>query len=160
MTYLGAFAIILAVFMAWRCYSLYLGDELSHTRVLLRALRSYRERMKCYLESPSEWARGYDDELLEASGFLGALKGGESLLAAYKSTKDGLYITGACDEIIEGCFERLGDGYLDTELEVMESAIGGVECEEKRLSEDISRRKRVAGALLGALAVGVVILII
>lgn len=160
MTYIGAFAVILSVFMAWRCYCSYLFDELSHTRVFLRALRSCRERMKCYLAPPSEWARDYDDELLRTSGFLGAVEDGEGLLAAYRSSKDKWCITDECDGVLDGCFSRLGEGYLDTELEVVESAIEGMEREERRLSEDISRRKRVAGALLGALAVGVVILII
>ena len=158
MTYIGAAAVLLAVFMAWRCYCDFLFDELSHTRAFLRALQNYRERMKCYLESPSGWASGYDDALLSSSGFLDMVSGGESFSGAYLKTRELWCVSPCVDEILDGCFSRLGEGYLETELEVIESAISDIEREEKRLAEDISRRKRVAGALLGAFAVGVVIL--
>ena len=160
MIYLGAFAVISGVFLLWRAYCSYLSAELSDTRAFLRALSDYRERMKCYLEPPSAWAASYADDRLESTGFLPRLVNGEELTSAYLESRAAYYLSERADGVLTSCFSRLGEGYLDTELEIIESSIASLAEEERQMSEEIKARERAAGALLGAFAVGIVILII
>lgn len=160
MTYIGVVAIIIGAFMIWREYSLFLEKELSACRAFLRAISDYRDKVKCYLDSPRGWALGYRDELLEECGFLQYLRDGEDMDEAYRSVKDSLCLSEAADEIIGSCFSRLGEGYLDTELEAIEIAIKKLEKEESVAADEVTRKRRAVGAALGAFASGTVILII
>ena len=122
MIYFGAFWVVAGAFALWRAYCSYLGAELLDTRAFLRALSDYRERVRCYLEPPSVWAAGYSDDRLESSGFLSRISGGEELFAAYRESREAYYLPDRVDEVLTSCFSRLGDGCLETELEVIESA--------------------------------------
>ena len=160
MTYIGAVAVIFSAFMAWSAYAAFLREESESVRVFLRALEDYREKMKCYLEPPSAWAGKYTDERLSSSGFLPSVEKGESMLTAYHRARGNFYLGERADGIIEECFSKMGEGYIDTELEVIELAIAELAKEDKEGTLDLPRRQRVAGALLGACAVGIVILVI
>lgn len=160
MVYIGAFAVMLAAFLIWREYSEYLECELYWCREFLGAIKDLREKMKCYLDSPSEWASGYDSEGLFKCGFLDELVSSADVLGAYKSTRKEVCLSEQADEILENCFERLGEGYIDIELETIENAIARLDEEEKNESFELTRRRRVAGAFIGACAAGIVILVI
>ena len=160
MVYLGAFAVIIAAFMVWREYVGYLEGELYWCREMLSALRDLREKMKCYLTSPSDWAIGYYSEGLLECGFLKRLSSKEDILCAYRSSRSDMCISDKADEILTACFSRLGEGYLDTELESLELAIGKLGEEEARATSESLRRRKVAGAFLGACASGIVIMVI
>ena len=160
MLYFGAIAVILGVYMIWREYATYLDRELLSCRVFLRALTDYREKMKCYMEVPSSWAMGYSDVTLSACGFLDVLKAGADLPEAYGKAKEKLCITDEVDRILTSCFFRLGEGYLETELETLEIAITKLSHEEGTMAENLSKRRKATGAVLGACALGVVILVI
>ena len=71
-----------------------------------------------------------------------------------------MILTDTTEDALNSCFERLGDGYLDTELEVIEQALEKLSREEGRISEDLLKRRKAAGAVLGAFASGIIILII
>ena len=159
MLYIGGFLIVLSVLIVWRCYCAFLSAEIGSTRAFLRAMCDYREKMRCYLKSPKEWALDYSDADLPGS-FLTGLRDGESLIEAYRSARADCYLTACGDEALESCLSGLGDGYLDTELAVMDSLVARLGAEEKHLADEITKRKRIAGAMLGACAVGVVILVI
>ena len=160
MIYIGAFIVILAAFSAWRCYSSFLLEEIGYTRAFLSALSDYREKMKCYLKSPMDWASDYVKSDSTIVAFLGRVRDGEQFVAAYTDSKDGYYLPKRVDEVLESCFSGLGDGYLETELEVVESAIGELTAIERGMADEISKRQRASGALLGAFAVGLVILVL
>ena len=159
MVYIGALSVIIAGFMIWREYVVYLDRELYWCRELLFAIKDLREKMKCYLKSPCEWAREYENEALSRCGFLDKLRQGEDIFVAYKSSRD-VCLSDKAKDILEGCFEHLGEGYIDTELESIELAIAKLSEEEKYASAEIGRKQRVAGAFLGAFASGIVILVI
>ena len=160
MRYIGLCVIVFAVLLVWRGYCAYLAECSTYSLAFLRALRDYREKMKCYLVSPCEWANGFSDGALSDIGFLDRVKNGETLFVAYQAIRQGIFLPKRIDEALLSCFERLGEGYLDTELETLEGAIAEIEREEKALSEDVPRRQKAVGALLGACVVGGVILII
>lgn len=160
MLYFGAIAIIIGAYMIWREYASYLDGELLSCRAFLRALTDYREKMKCYMDVPSSWAEGYFDEYLTKCGFLDMVKSGVDFAEAYRLSRENISVTDSVDEILVSCFARLGEGYLDTELETVEIAIGKLMREDERLSENLLKRRKATGALLGACALGIVILII
>ena len=160
MLYFGAIAVILGVYMIWREYSAYLDRELLSCRAFLHALTDYREKMKCYMYVPSSWAEGYSDENLSACGFLDMLKSGVDLPEAYRKARESLCVTDEVDKILTSCFGRLGEGYLDTELETLEIAIGKLSRAEGLMAENLSKRRKATGAVLGACALGAVILVI
>lgn len=155
----GCFLIISAALLAWRSYRAYLIEELGFVRAFLGALEDYRRGVGCYLAPLSRWAESYADERLSAVGFLDGLREGDAG-AAYKAVRGRCYLPDKVDEILDCTFSRLGAGYLDGELAVLDDAIARLSSEEKRIAEELSKRKKVAGALLGAVAVGAVILVI
>ena len=155
----GCFLIISAALLAWRSYRAYLIEELDFVRAFLGALEDYRRGVGCYLEPLSRWAESYADERLSALGFLDGLREGDAG-AAYKAVRGRCYLPDKVDKMLDCTFSRLGAGYLDGELAVLDDAIARLSSEEKRIAEELSKRKKVAGALLGAVAIGAVILVI
>lgn len=160
MIYFGAVAVIFGAYMMWREYAVFLDKELLWCRTFLRALSDYREKIKCYMDTPSSWACGYNDRYLSECGFLGRLMDGDNFSDAYRGSCGKLILTDTTEDTLNSCFERLGDGYLDTELEVIEQALEKLSREEGRISEDLLKRRKAAGAVLGAFASGIIILII
>jgi hypothetical protein len=160
MIYIGAFIVIFAAFSVWRCYSSFLLEELDCTRAFLGALSDYREKMKCYLRSPVDWAKDYLQSASPIADFLGRVRDGELLITAYTDSREGYYLPKNADEVLKSCFSRLGEGYLETELEVIEGAVAELSQIEKGMADEIGKRQRASGALLGAFAVGLVILVL
>lgn len=160
MLYLGAFAVIFAAFMLWREYSRFLIVELSTVRAFIRALEDYREHMRCFLDSPRSWAMEYRDSTLEESGFLVKLREGCRADEAYISSCGVMYPGDAADGVLRVCFERLGSGYLDTELTALDSSLDRLIKLEGGMANECKKRTQAAGALLGACASGIVIMII
>ncbi|MBQ7343458.1 MAG: hypothetical protein IJW53_01695 [Clostridia bacterium] len=160
MSYIGALAVIFAAFLIWKEYVSYLDGELAGCRAFLSALKDYRERVRCYLISPSEWASTYNDDLLTECGFLASVLEGVDLPRAYSSARESLNLSEDVDEILKECFGRLGNGYLDTELAVLDLAISGLAEIESQSSPEVRNKRRAAGALLGACVSGIVIIII
>ena len=160
MLYLGTIAVILGVYMVWREYAAYLDRELLSCRAFLRALTDYREKMKCYMETPTAWATGYTDGDLDTCEFLDMLRAGADFPEAYSKARGKLCITEEVDMALTSCFDRLGEGYLETELETLEIAIGKLLREEGVMAENLSKKRKATGAMLGAFALGVVVLVI
>lgn len=160
MTYIGTLVVIIAVFMAWRGYCRYLCDELKDTRAFLRAVEDYRESMRCYLCTPADWARKYSDDRLAASGFLKKVADGADLLTTYRESRGSYCLSDKTDESLESCFCDFGGGDLTAELANLDTALAKIKSEEQSLTDGFGNRKKVAGALLGACAVGIVILVI
>ena len=159
MVYLGAVSIISAAYMLWREYSKFLDGEITWCRCFLAALTDYREKVKCYIETPDGWAREYTDEQLSSCGFLGYLADGQGFTAAYRKSEKPPYVTEATDSALSVCFARLGEGYIDSELETLNAVIDKLGTEDKRLSEALVKRRRALGAVMGAIASGIVILV-
>lgn len=159
MAYFGAVSIVFAVYLIWREYSSFLDGELSWCRGFLKALCDYRDKVRCYMITPSDWAADYSDERLSSCGFLGFLLEGSDFMTAYKNSDKPLCLTDATDSALTSCFSRLGEGYLDTELEALGVAVDKLTAEEKGLSESLAKRRKALGAMLGAVASGIVILV-
>lgn len=160
MIYFGAVAVVLAAYMTWRVYSASLFGELDICRRLLAALTDYRDKIKCYMDTPKMWANEYSDEELARYGFLSCLMSGGDFLSAYSVLKESVIIGEQVDCALTECFERLGAGYLETEIEILNVVIDKLKVEEESMTEAFVGKKKAAGAVLGAVASGVVILAI
>ena len=158
MTYIGALLVIFAAFTVWRVYCSYLFEESNMLRAFLHAICDYRDNMKCYLKSPKEWADHYSEDI--PTEFISAVRNGEGLLKAYLKTEGRGYLPKDIDCALEECFSHLGEGYLETELVITEAAIDKLTAEEKLLYGELGKKKKTVGALIGAFAVGLIILII
>ena len=159
LAYIGALLIMMAALLAWRLYRSFLREQLGYTRSLLGALEDYRDKVRTYLCSPSEWAADYTDARLESVGFLARVREGESFAQAYASSCGACYLPSGVDAVLSSLLSRLGEGYLEGELEIVGTALTRLRSEESRITEEYAKRERVAGALLGACAVGVLIFI-
>ena len=160
MVYFGAILVIFGAYTVWREYALFLDKDLLWCRTFLAALTDYREKVKCYMNTPAMWADGYTDKLLCECGFLDKLVDGANFSEAYADIRKLTHLTDNADAILSSCFERLGEGYLDVEIEILESAIDKLSREEKELAESLAKRRKAVGAMIGAFAVGMIILII
>ena len=160
MAYFGAVAVILAAYMTWRVYSEALFRELDLCKRLLAALADYRDKIRCYMDTPQGWAAEYSDEDLMRLGFLSCLADGGTFMEAYSALKSSVTVCGEVDSVLVECFKRLGEGYLDTEIEILSVAIDKLKAEETRMSEMLNGKKKAVGAILGAVASGIVILAI
>lgn len=155
---LGGALVALAVFIVWRVYSSYLCSEKLCCEAFLFALSDMREKMKCYMSSPREWAEGYSSDKLASSGFIGALCNGESLADAYEIGKSHLQLSRETDEVLCDLFSRLGGGYLEGELMALDSAIAKLSAIRDGMQTQNGKRTRAVGALLGAIAAGAILL--
>ena len=160
MLYLGAALVLFGAYTVWRKYSEFLSMDLAQCRAFVRAFSDYREKIKCYMDTPMVWANGYSDATIGESVFIDRLKDGESFRDAYAAFRESFSLTENVDRILFNCFDRLGEGYLDTELEALEMAIDKLTGEEEALSDGLYKRRKAFGAVVGAFAVGVIILII
>lgn len=160
MSYLGVSLIIFSAFLIWREYSSFLQSELAETEAYLCALRDYREKMSCFLLTPTQWALGYRDELLEERGFLPSLREGEGIAESFLKARESARLSDEADGIISDCFGRLGEGYLECELDALDGAIGRLSSEKERAAEELSKKKRALGVALGACVSGIAIMII
>ena len=158
--YLGVMAVIFAAFYVWRIYVSYLEGSHRISRAFLGALMDLKEKIRCYLDSPRAWSEVYRDPLLEECSFLPRVRDGEDLLAAYGGAREHVTLPSGIDEVLVACFSRLGDGYLDTELEAIGTSIDKLRSEVDRLGDELTKKRKVAGALIGACASGIVILVI
>ena len=152
--------LILVAFLLWREYSLYLKREESELCEITRFVRNMRDRMACYLELPSAWAGEYSSDVLERVGFLPKIRSGEDVSLAYEGIKEQLLLDPDISDELSTLFAGLGDGYLEGELALVDKTIAKLDSAGARLAPEIKNKTRAAGAMLGALAMGAVILII
>ena len=160
MVYIGALAVVFAAFLIWREYCGYLDGELSFCRAFCLALSDYREKMRCYLVSPYEWGCEYSDDLLEECGFLDNVKNGKSFYDAYLESKGKMVLSSEAEKTVLDCFERLGEGDLACEADLLGAAVDKLSGMADRADGECKKRKKAFGALIGAFALGIVIFVV
>ena len=160
MILIGACLLLLFSFLIWKEYAAYLSRGTKELREFIRFLECMREKMGCYLETPSEWIDGFTAEELERSGFLQRIKDGEDIFSAYTGCKESLCL---CDDavlILDDMFSHLGNGYLDTETAIIKASLDKLSKLEEVSKKDNENRTKAVGAVIGAVAIGIVILIL
>ena len=150
--------IVLVTVMVWRMYAEYLGARRESCRSFLKMLIDMRDKMYCYLISPREWAEKYEGS--DIYGFVEKIKNGQELYSAYTECRTNISIPDAADSVLRDYFSRVGERYVESELLAADRAIDELRRIEAVSQEEVSKKTKVAGALLGAFSTGIVILIL
>ena len=132
-------------------------DELSG---FLAFIRNMKERMECYLELPADWAVGFKSPELERTEFLLYVRDGMNVAEAYEKCESSLCICDEAKDTLKALFDRFGEGYLDTELSLIKSSIEKLSEIEASLKTENGNKIKAVGAMLGAVAIGIVVLVI
>ncbi len=157
---MGSAVLLGASFFIWRGYSRHLRREMRAIAAMLSALKDMRDKMTAYLTSPSEWAKKYSCEVLGESGFIDSVRDGDDLLCAYNRSKERLALPASADSLVCELFSHMGEGYLESETAALSFCIDKLDAISKTVSEDIDKKIKVAGAVIGAVGAGIIILII
>lgn len=160
MVFLGAVMLAAATFVLWREYAAYLKKGVDELSGFLAFIRNMKERMECYLELPADWAGGFRSPELEGSGFLFYVREGMDVGEAYEKCENSLCICDEAKDALRALFDRFGEGYLDTELSFIKSSIEKLSEIEASLKIENGNKIKAVGAMLGAVAMGIVILVI
>ena len=160
MLFIGIFMLIGCLFFLWREYTIYLGREMRQTDELSAFLRYMRDRMSCYLEPISAWIGEYSTPELERLGFLGALRDGVDVREAFDNFSDEMCISREVIDAFSGAVRDMGEGDLEGEVSILNTAVDKLSSVGGRVSEDYKNKIKASGAMLAAVAVGVIVLII
>lgn len=160
MFFIGVGILLCVAFLCWREYTAYLQRELDELSDFLFFIENMRDKMECYLQSPLSWVGEFSRPSLERLGFLDSLRCDGDLGAAYRACTDKLLIKSDASEVIGELFSRFGEGYLDTERGLIDSTIHKLSIIEGKLKDELKNKSRAAGAMIGAIAIGAVIMII
>ena len=158
--FVGVLMLICCLFFAWREYAVYLGREMREITELLAFVKHIRERMSCYLEPISAWIGEYSTPELERLGFLGALRGGMDVKQAFADCLDKMCISPDVSDAFSDTLTEMGDAYLESELDTLDSAVDKLSTAQKRVNDDYKNKIKASGAMLAAVAIGVVVLFI
>lgn len=160
MLIIGIVFLLAFAFFAWKEYVSYLNKGGTELHEFILFLGNMKEKMTCYLEAPSEWVGDFSAPGLEATGFLQKIRDGMGLGEAYSSCSDFLCIDKEARSVLDDLFARLGGGYLDTELGMINSSIDKLSKIEETTKKERENKVRATGAMIGAVAAGAVILIL
>ena len=160
MLFVGVLILIGCLFFAWREYALYLGREMRQTAELSAFLRHVRDRMNCYLEPISGWIGEYSTPELESLGFLATLRDGADIRGAFDACSGEMCVSSEVADVFFDTLCEMGDGDLERELSVLDEAVDKLSSVGGRVSEDYKNKIKASGAMLAAVAIGVVVLVI
>ena len=160
MVFIGASLLILFAFLVWKEYAGYLNKGTRELEEFVRFIETMKERMECYLETPGVWVPDFTADELERLGFLESIRNGNDVNTAYAECKDLLCICNDAREILDELFSHLGNGYLDTELGIINSSLGKLTKIKDAFRTEKENKTKAMGAMIGAVAIGIIILIL
>ncbi len=160
MVYAGVFLIFGTALFIWRGYSSYLKSRTEVCREFAAALISIRDAIRSYMATPSEWARDYRSDFLESCGFLGYVRDGSGFDEAYKMCRDKLNTADGPDTVLSGLFRHFGDINADAQIEAISISAEKLEEMADAYSSDAEKKQKAAGAVIGALCAGIIIMVI
>ena len=160
MKYIGMVVILLSAWLFCREYTNFRRLRLEECEGFLELISYMREKVSCYMFTVREIGESFKCEALSRIGFMEALKKCKNADAAYTSIKDRLSLPKAADEILTGLFQKLGCGYLDNEITIIDSAYESFLkiTEKERL--DTPKDLRVFRMVGTSAALGVIIILL
>ena len=155
---LGAVILLCASLFVGRAYEKYLEGRLSEAREILRMLLHMREKINAFLCPQRELLSDFRSDILERVGFLGKIRGGIGIYEAFMDTK----FSFACEiyETLSAYLSGFGKRYKSDELARLDSTVRVIDGYVKREQEQLPKDIKIAKTLLGAAALGIVILMI
>lgn len=154
----GAVILLCASLLIGRAYERYLNGRLESARELLRMLSHIRDKINAFLCPQGELLSDFESEALERVGFMKKIRDGAGLSEAYRASS--FSFSEEIGPTLDSYFADFGKRYKADELARLDIVRGTLEkyvnAEEARTPKDI----KIAKTILGALALGVSILMI
>ena len=122
MKYVGMAVILCGVMLFCREYVFYRRKRLCECEGFASLLLYMRTKLSCYLFTMREVGENFECEALLRVGLLSALKECGSAEEAYTNIRDRLSISREADGILMDLFKKLGTGYLDDEISLIDMA--------------------------------------
>lgn len=155
---IGAVILLCASLFIGRAYERYLNRRLESARELLRMLSHIRDKINAFLCPQGELLSDFESEALESVGFIKKIRGGAGLSEAYRASS--FSFSEEMRRALDSYFADFGKRYKADELARLDIVRGMLEKyvndEEARTPKDI----KIAKTLIGAMALGVSILMI
>jgi len=156
----GSVLIVLGAIILGRGYGEYCERRLKESEGFLAFLVHARGEVVRSLTPPEGFVRSFRSEALEGSGFLSALRGGESLGSAFESSMKKSSLGKELRELLSEFFSEFGRDYKDGETARIEDYIDRVRTVVESERENLEKNSKICRVLLVAGALGLIILMI
>ena len=153
-------SLFLALFILAREHRRLLLARLSELRAFLDFVRHIRIEIGCYMSPPDKLCRGFSSPLLSEIGFLPKIESGDSLLDAYIFVSEKLSLHEGEREILYRLFSKLGDGYLEDTVKLIDEAENKLSPILSELEEETPKQIKLSSVLFATGGVGTVLLLI
>lgn len=154
-----AVAVLCAALVVRRAYVAFIGRALAECRGFIAYLEHIRQRIGCYLERGDSLSDGFSSPALCRCGFLcDELRSDPR--RAYAEAEGRLALGEEGRRILSDFFRSLGAGYLDGQMGAIALTLERLREVEKKESEELEKRTRVAGAVCICAALGLLLLLL
>lgn len=157
---LGSSLILLAAIMLGRGYSSYAERAIDEYDGFISLFLHMKGRISCFLLPPSEIFRDFECDALERCGLLPKLRYGIAFSEALSESLPKLAISKETKRVILGFSDSFGSEYRDGEIAKIEQAIAEIKTHRDKAAELLSSKIKLAGTLLAAAALGIVIFLL
>ena len=160
MKYIGMIIFFFALFILAREHRRMLTERLSELRAFLDFVRHIRIEIGCYMSPPDKLCRGFFSPVLSEMGFLQRIESGSSPIDAYKSVSDSLSLLEGEREILYRLFSKLGDGYLEDTVKLIDEAENKLSLILSEIEIETPKQIKLASVLFATGGVGTGLLLI
>ena len=134
-------------------------DRLRILEELFRLADAMKIEISCYLRPISDIVSSFSSEMLTRLGFISDFEA-LGALSAYLRLESAFYVSEEEKKLFRGFFSRIGKGYADDELKLIESFSAQLFQIIKNEREKLPKEKRLSATLSCALAFAIIILLV
>ena len=160
MKYVGILCVLAASVLISGEYSRYMNKRVLECRDFVSFISHMRIQVGCFLRPVKELGIGFSSESLAGSGFLEALSHSENISEAYSKCEPSLSLSSEEREVLCDFFSSFGDGYLDEQLKLIDSAHSRMQELYLRLSTERVKNTRLVSTVSVTAALGFIIFVI
>jgi len=155
----GAVLVAAAGIFVSRLYSGYLVRRCDEGEAFLRLIEHISGEISRYLTPPAELLKGYSDKVLDSLGFTDTARS-EGFAAAFSSVRKKCALSEETAEILGKLFSGFGRDYKSGELARLDEAKTALSRAVTREREELSKNLKLGRVLIGAAALGIIILLL
>ena len=147
MKIVGIMLLVLAGFLYWDSYEKKINREKKETRALFFFLSHLRREISAFQKPLSEIIKNYDNHDVQINGFLEDAKA-NGIPNAMANAEETLALFPEGYQALTALSEKLGRGYPDAELRLLDYYIALFSEWADRLDEEAPKKKKICRALL------------
>ena len=137
---------------AWR--------ELSEAEDFLSFISHIRLQMGCFLAEPKDFFQNFSSENFDRIDFGSLVASGMSLSEAFSAVSEQLSLREEDKDTLGELFSRLGDGYLDDGIKLLDSTYQRFEKRCESIRAETKKNSRIVAVTSASISVGVLLLIL